>query len=332
MQIRPATVQDRSAIIGLLKESLGESTIPKSEALWEWKHELNPFGPSYTLVAEDNGTLAGVRVFMKWEWQWKQKIYKAIRAVDTATHPGYQGKGIFKKLTLQQVELCRQMGIHFVFNTPNEQSRPGYLKMGWLEQGKMPLKLKFTAPLSMGWSKLFAKNRFPQNNDDPSPEQDWPSSVANLLQNYSPQSEQLSTVLSPQYINWRYAKNPLFRYNYFTDNENYLLISRNKNHSFYRELRLVDFILLKPAADTRQVNAQIRKKVLAFSRANQVGIISISGQQYQNNALYFKWMGVVPVKKVGPIVTIRDMNMNSEFNALLDCNNWNYSLGDMELF
>jgi predicted N-acetyltransferase YhbS len=332
MQIRPATARDRAAIIGLLRESLGESTIPKSEALWSWKHEQNPFGASYALVAEENNMLTGVRVFMKWKWQWKQQVYNAIRAVDTATHPEHQGKGIFKKLTLKQVELCKQLGEHFVFNTPNEQSRPGYLKMGWMEQGKMPLKLKPAAPLSMGWSKLFAKNRFPESSEDPSPEQEWTPAIANLLQNYKQTSEQLSTILTPQYINWRYAHNPLFRYNYFTDNENYLLISRNKNHSFYRELRLVDFILLNPKADIGKINAQIRKKVLSFNRANKIGIISISGQQYQHYKGFFKWMGVVPVKQLGPIVTVRDMNMNEQFNDLLDYNNWNYSLGDMELF
>ena len=201
-----------------------------------------------------------------------------------------------------------------------------------MEQGKMPLKLKPVAPISMAVSKVFSKNRFPESSDDPSPLQEWPSSIANLLQNYKVQSEQLSTILSPQYISWRYAKNPLFRYNYFTDNENFLLISRNKNHGFYRELRLTDFILLNPKADAGKLNAQIRKKVSAFKRANKIAIISMSGQQYQNHSNYFKWMGVVPIKQLGPIVTVKDMNMNARFNELLDIKNWNYSLGDMELF
>lgn len=160
MQLRPADPKDKSAIIDLLKKSLGESTIPKSEALWNWKHEQNPFGPSYILLAEENNMLVGLRAFMQWEWQWKGKIYKAIRAVDTATHPDYQGKGIFKKLTLQQIEICRQQGISFVFNTPNNQSKPGYLKMGWIEQGKLPLKFKLLRPLSLAYYRLADKNRF----------------------------------------------------------------------------------------------------------------------------------------------------------------------------
>jgi hypothetical protein len=64
MQIRPATPQDKPAMIELLKKSLGEGLIPKSEALWTWKHEQNPFGASFVLLAEENGALIGLRAFI----------------------------------------------------------------------------------------------------------------------------------------------------------------------------------------------------------------------------------------------------------------------------
>jgi hypothetical protein len=43
-------------------------------------------------------------------------------------------------------------------------------------------------------------------------------------------------------------------------------------------------------------------------------------------------MGIIPVQHRGPIVTVRDLNMNERFPELLDIKNWGYSLGDMELF
>jgi hypothetical protein len=43
-------------------------------------------------------------------------------------------------------------------------------------------------------------------------------------------------------------------------------------------------------------------------------------------------MGLIPVQSRGPIVTLRDLNMNEQFPELLDIKNWGYSLGDMELF
>ena len=67
------------------------------------------------------------------------KVYRCLRAVDTATHPEHQGKGIFKKLTLQLIDEAAKQGYDFIFNTPNAQSTPGYLKMGWKRWGKVPL-------------------------------------------------------------------------------------------------------------------------------------------------------------------------------------------------
>ena len=43
-------------------------------------------------------------------------------------------------------------------------------------------------------------------------------------------------------------------------------------------------------------------------------------------------MGFLPVKPLGPIVTLKDVNMNERFPELMDTQNWAYSLGDMELF
>jgi N-acetylglutamate synthase-like GNAT family acetyltransferase len=332
MLIRSATNDDTPAIIELLRNALGESTIPKSEALWLWKHEQNPFGPSHVLVAEENNTLVGLRAFMQWQWLRKGKIYQAVRAVDTATHTAYQGRGIFKKLTLQQVENCRQQGIQFVFNTPNEQSRPGYLKMGWVQQGRMPLKCTVLRPFAMVRAKLFNKDKYQPAMEDPSPFQKWTRDVLGMFDNQVQEAEQLTTVLSSQYISWRYANNPLFRYNYFTDHENFLVISRIKNHSFAKELRMVDFVLLNPRAKHHYLNAAIKSKVLPFCREHNIGMISFSGQQFAANRSCFKWMGPLPVMKAGPLIALRDLNMKDTFRQLIKTRNWCYSIGDLELF
>mgnify|MGYP003575011321 CR=1 FL=1 len=332
MTIRPATPEDKPAIINLMKQSLGETLIPKSEGLWNWKHEQNPFGPSFVLIAEENKELIGLRAFMQWRWLWKEETYKAIRAVDTATHPAHQGKGIFKKLTLQQLAACKEEGVHFVFNTPNDKSKPGYLKMGWVEQGKMPLKFAVCNPFAIAYAKFFNKGRFSSEAIDPTPEQEWQPQIPELAKQYQPQSNNLVTALTPQYISWRYAQNPLFRYNYFTDGKNFLLISRVKNHSFTKELRLVDFILLNPNANPSSISTEIKKQVKQYCKKHVINLISFSGNQFQQYTPYFAWMGMLPVKPLGPIITLKDINMNERFPELLSVSNWNYSLGDMELF
>ncbi|RYD56677.1 MAG: GNAT family N-acetyltransferase [Sphingobacteriales bacterium] len=325
MQLRSATAQDKPAIITLLKSSLGESMIPKSESLWTWKHEQNPFGPSFVLLAEEDNELIGVRAFMQWAWQWGDKTYKAIRAVDTATHPDHQGKGIFKKLTLKQLELCKEQGIHFVFNTPNDQSRPGYLKMGWVAQGRMPLKMQPVQPLTTALNVLLKKQKaVPTLRPD-----NWEPALKLIGQKTALPPAGLHTVVSKNYIDWRYASNPLFPYYCISDNENYLLILRPKPHTRFLELRITDFFVFNDAESIRRsVREQLKKKASEMN----ADIVSISGNIYTENRKHLGSMGLIPVRASGPIVTLRDLNVSDQFGSLLETPNWSYSLGDLELF
>jgi len=140
--IRAATAADRDAIIALLGASLGWGDDDRYRSLFAWKHETNPFGPSPAWIVEDGGDVVAVRLFMRWAFLRGGVRLRAVRAVDTATHPDHQGRGLFKALTLHALEACRADEIDFVFNTPNEQSRPGYLKMGWRQVGRLPAAVR----------------------------------------------------------------------------------------------------------------------------------------------------------------------------------------------
>lgn len=128
LELKPLNFdQDISHILNLTKEHLDDSF---SKDFFFWKHIENPFGISYAMGAWDSNKLVGLRMFMCWEFVGKnQKIIKSIRPVDTVTHKDYRGKGIFKTLTLEGLELFKGE-YEIVFNTPNQNSLPGYLKMG----------------------------------------------------------------------------------------------------------------------------------------------------------------------------------------------------------
>jgi GNAT superfamily N-acetyltransferase len=67
---------------------------------------------------------------------------------DTATHPDYQGRGIFTRLRTSSLETLRERGVAHVCNTPHEQTLPGHLKMGWQQVGKLPVGERFRSPTS----------------------------------------------------------------------------------------------------------------------------------------------------------------------------------------
>lgn len=56
----------------------------------------------------------------------------AAQSGDTMTHPDHRGKGLFVSLAKATFELCKEMGVVFVFGYPNENSYPGFVKrLGW---------------------------------------------------------------------------------------------------------------------------------------------------------------------------------------------------------
>ena len=134
IEVRAARPDDLAEILVLCRRSLGW-TDGDWESLFRWKHLHNRFGTSPMWVAVADGRIVGLRTFMRWEFERDGRPVRAVRAVDTATDPDYQGRGLFTLLTLHAVRELRAEGVEMVFNTPNDKSRPGYLKMGWQDVG-----------------------------------------------------------------------------------------------------------------------------------------------------------------------------------------------------
>ncbi|MFM8973478.1 MAG: GNAT family N-acetyltransferase [Actinomycetota bacterium] len=143
--VRSARPEDHEEVLALLATALGWDADEGLPEYFTWKHRTNPLGPSPEWVAEVDGRIAGFRTFLRWEFEDATgRRHRAVRAVDTATHPDFRGRGIFRDLTLGAVAAMTADGIDFVFNTPNDQSRPGYLKMGWHAVGRLPTAVRPT--------------------------------------------------------------------------------------------------------------------------------------------------------------------------------------------
>ena len=145
LTVRRAVDGDRPAVLALLADSLGWARDDSFADFFDWKHRQNPFGPSPAWVAVADDEIVGFRTFLRWEFEHPdRRRRRAVRAVDTATAPAYQGRGVFRALTTTAVAELTDDGVDFVFNTPNDQSRPGYLRMGWFDVGRLPLEARTT--------------------------------------------------------------------------------------------------------------------------------------------------------------------------------------------
>jgi GNAT superfamily N-acetyltransferase len=314
--IREANVDDSVEIVSLLKNTLGESLLPKTVDYWNWKHYHNPFGISKIIVAKFNTEIIGVRAFLKWKWQNKYTTINAIRAVDTATAKEFQSKGVFKKLTLFALAQCKSEGIDLVFNTPNKISKPGYIKMGWEENGRMPIQIKPCFHIPSKFNEQFVDNIYAEFlvNDF--------ATQFNEYMDFSNHGVKFNTVFSEKYYKWRYADCPTVEYGFKGCVDKYFIFFRLKKIDKFIELRICDFWIKKGNSfeklfldELTQLVKRIRPLLVSFAPDFRIP---------SKNALWFN-------TNKGPITTVRKLSSEGieDFRYF---KNWQPSIGTMELF
>lgn len=335
--IRQGTEADVPAIVQLLKASLAWGAVPRTEEFWTWKHRRIPFGSSPFWVAESGAEIIGVRVFMRWQWTTSHGTVEAVRAVDTATHPDFQGQGIFRKLTLHGVEQLTRQGVAFVFNTPNEKSRPGYLKMGWRTVGRMSLWVAPRRPSAVARVAL-ARLRRVQMPSQPEREDSTEAGLGELLVSgkvdhllSSPQAfdESYRTRLDAAYLNWRYVECPAFRYAAtLGDRGRVLVIHRVRVRFGAREVAICE-VLFDQERTSVSAAAETVRGVLR-RRAADYGVVAPPSDA--RTAAIFALAGFLPAPRAGPLLTVRPMASVEGVPDPLARRSWKASLGAFELF
>lgn len=314
MKIRKALNSDIPKIVNLLKMALGEKLLPKTEAFWTWKHLENPYGESLLLVAELNEEIIGVRAFLRWEWTSKNKIWKAIRAVDTAVHPVHQGKGIFTKLTKTLLLQATDENYDFVFNTPNQKSLPGYLKMGWRKLGYAAVQIQLNFNF--------------KNKKKPLPTEMAANDFERITQKViDVNSNFISKNPNPNFLIWRYLKCPQYKYQFVSDDTTYLIIYRIRETSFGRELRIVE---LFPLSEKMQINfVSVKSELKKIQREFGIAFSSIM----KSNKFQISGFMKFPVSFFLPLITVKQLSKEENISKeIMDLGSWQFSLGDLELF
>ena len=154
--------------------------------------------------------VVGFRTFLRWEFaRVRRHAIAAVRAVDTATDPEFQGRGIFTRLTLHGITELQDEGVGIIFNTPNSKSLPGYLKMGWKVIGRpgvcvMPTRVQSVVSM-MGARTAASRNPIEMRvGETPDAVFSDVEGVARLFHRL-PSHKGLATVRTADYLRWRYG-------------------------------------------------------------------------------------------------------------------------------
>jgi hypothetical protein len=316
--IRAASDEDIPAIVNLFSICLRDEGGSPTADFWRWKHIQNPFGKSPVLLAYSNQQLVGLRAFMRWQWRQHDKVLSAYRAVDTATHPDFQGQGIFRNLTTQLWNQIQEENPGcFVYNTPNEKSRPGYLKMGWKVLGKPKAEFRWVPGLGLqrktNWEKAVASLKEIDFAKIPGIEQGRPF------------SELIQTNTSSVYYSWRYQMVPDRKYGYWQVETGhgvagFLFYLRNRTG--FTELRICDELVFDNDGNAHQVLDE-GWSLLARKFSGCI-VTRLCHESNQGSKLLQRFI---------PNVTLRLPEDKSSLPAgISNINSWNFEMGALELF
>jgi hypothetical protein len=326
--------------------SLGEGPAGgRQPSFWQWKHVTNYFGPSFARVAsDDDGELIGMRAFMQWQLKSDDQVIRAVRAVDTATHPDCRRMGIFSNLTKRVIDDVTADGVDLVFNTPNNDVLPGYLKLGWQHitiVHPMVKVLNYSAfTLGMLRNKL-GRPTGPKHDasaffrDEPTPVTkllEQQSSVQQLIhrneRTWQP-SASIRTQRSGDYFRWRYAQHPTIPYwaAYLEQNGELeaCAIFRTNTRFGLKEVVLCELLLAQPR---HELVAQLLNEVCTSVRADYL-ITFFPESSFQRGSL--EKLGFRAVPRQGMNFAVRPLESNLPLDPL-QFQNWGLTMGDLELF
>lgn len=311
IKIREFDAADLPDVLEVLRRSLGETPLLKrTPELWRWKHLDNPFGRSLALVAEADGKIAGVRALLRWDLTTPSgDIIRCLRPVDTATDPDFGRRGIFRSLTEAAVGMATDQGIDLIFNTPNQASGPGYLKMGWQEVGPIGVMVRPLLRRSGGAPDDVAPDPEAFFGDDAGlaggPVTDRPALG-------------LRTPRTPEYMKWRFAGHPTARYRTIS-REGQTAVLRPNHRSGRKEVVVSELL--------GRASAKLVREAARVSRASYlVAWFSRSTPEWKAAVLG----GMIPVPGVSALTLVANP-LRSLPVDVMSLSKWDISLGDLEL-
>lgn len=307
--IRDGGAGDLEQIIEVCSAALGWQDPAWDRALFAWKHTNNAFGESVVLVAEDESGILAVRTLMMWRFASHRGTVRAARAVDTATRPDAQGRGLFRRLTEAGIDALKTRGVAFIFNTPNAASLPGYLRMGWREEGRIEFGIRVRSVTAL--PRVLRSKVAATKPSIPTPHLgEDPAQFIAELPDFEPWTgHQWRTDHTRDTLLWRYTAGPVaYRALPMGDGAGAIVRVRQRGHA--RELLIAERI--------GTVNPDLERSV--YNDAMRLGRCThLIGDGHTP--------GTLATDRVGPELTMREV---SSYNP--DASDIMWAPGDLELF
>jgi len=222
--------------------------------IFRWKlGECNPAGRGFLTLAMCNGLVVGAASGTRKILRIKGETLDAIEIGDTFTHPDFRRKGkcitplthnqtedpyftlsVFGRLVSETINRAKLNGISFIYGTPNENSKPPYLKrLGFyqIDYGKISSNIIITSKLKsmrkVRWLLIFFESvtfvnsnvlRYlilGKNSISEITKKDFLEFCKNNMPTANMEQRKIFLVRSAEILEHRYVRHPNYNYRFF---------------------------------------------------------------------------------------------------------------------
>lgn len=334
--------KDEPEVVVLLRSVFdGAGATSFDQRVWRWKHEENPFGESYVLVArEPGGDVIGLRAFMRWAFIRDGRSLRGWRAVDTATHPSFRRMGVFSRLTREALREAAADGVDLIFNTPNANSLPGYLKLGWSYLVEARPVVKVVKPVAFSrraalelFRRGFSRAADGAESWEGACDLDRSFAVDGLRELLENDQARRATVITPprtsEYLTWRYRRHPVHDYAATHVSEGRTLLAlcvfRRASWAGARAIVIEDLLLRDSRLDLAR---RVIERLIGEEGPDCLMGFCSAGSP---DARLLRRMGFRLPTRRGMNVVVNDVS-GRHATSVTDPEEWALSLGDLEFF
>lgn len=229
VRIRPYTVADKKAVREVLEMAYGARVDPEPVYDW-WSMGYLPDSTGY-MVADSDGRVVGAQPMDLFAYVDGTTEMLGGLLTGVAVHPNFGRKGIFTALVAACEAEAWRRGAAFVTTMPNDLSRPGFLKMGYVDLGQRRLLVRLLRPGALGAIHIpllgylaggcagavqsLVARPAPMSGvtvrEVSGPADSW----TRLFERNPVQHPGLWLKRNARWLEWRYAQMPFRRYRYF---------------------------------------------------------------------------------------------------------------------
>lgn len=318
--VRLANSTDKSSVLNLLNEGFKTQqkavSTTRDDNFWNWKYRDSVFGNAVLHIIESEDEILASGTLWPFEFVYKGQVLKAFQPCDTIVVEKARGKGFFRKMNEARIAYSKEEGVDFIFNFPNQNSLPGYLKMGWRFVGKLQWYIKVLKPflfLQSFYLKKQSKRIKVGSNYTFTIQK-----IKKALKSYDVSKDLVTINSSEKYYQYRYGSHPTREYGiieYKNNEESSIAI-----FNMMQKGRLKEMVIMEVITSQKNFSA-LMGRVIKEAKTMGVGYIAMINQQRQNNkTLILK--GFIPKKNKN--IVYLPLN-NTLDKSLLNINTWNLS-------